>query len=417
MRQRLDVDVAVIGGGLVGSSAALALRAMGMSVALIDSSYCGAQASGVNYGGVRRQGRPPQQLPLAQRAHSIWPRLKERIGIDGEYMPSGHLKLAASEADMASLEAYAARVADYGLDLTLIGHNELRRRFAFLGDDVVGASFCLGDGHANPRLVSTGFAAAARRAGVHVLENCPVTGVTRNGGGFALEAGEGMAITARTVINSAGAWADHFAALFGEPVPLTRIYPSMVVTEPLAPVLTVNIGMEGGGVYARQVERGNCIVGGERGLPLADPDFSRPRGDGALTMMNRAASLFPGLKHAQIIRAWSGTEAQMPDKNPVIGPSRTTPGLIHAFGFSGAGFQIALAVGEVLAELVRDGHTATPIEAFSITRFAEEAGASNHTKHGSGVKKEIEPQQRGVYPVHAITRKSRGLMTRKLSVT
>ncbi|WP_420963506.1 NAD(P)/FAD-dependent oxidoreductase [Brucella sp. IR073] len=396
MSRRFDVDVAVIGGGLVGSSAALALRFMGMSVALIDSRYCGAQASGVNYGGVRRQGRPPEQLPLAQRAHAIWPRLKERIGIDGEYMPSGHLKLAASEADMASLEAYAARVADYGLDLTLIGHNELLRRFSFLGEDVVGASFCPGDGHANPRLVSSGFAAAARRAGVHVLENCPVTGVTRNGGGFALEAGEGTDITARTVINSAGAWADHFAALFGEPVPLARIYPSMVVTEPLAPVLTVNIGMEGGGVYARQVERGNCIVGGERGLALADADFSRPRGDGALTMMSRAANLFPGLKQALIIRAWSGTEAQMPDKNPVIGPSRTTPGLIHAFGFSGAGFQIAPAVGEVLAELVRDGSTTTPIEVFSITRFAAEAGASNHTKHGSGVKRQAEPQQRGV---------------------
>ncbi len=393
MSTRLHVDVAVIGGGLVGSSAALALSQTGMSVALLDRRYCGAQASGVNYGGVRRQGRPPEQLPLSQRAHAVWPRLKALIGIDGEFLRSGHLKLAMSEADMASLEAYAAKVADCGLDLELLGHNELHRRFPWLGD-AVGGSFCAGDGHANPRLVATGFAAAARRAGVHVLENTPVTGVARNGAGFALEAGEGLKLTAGTVINSAGAWADRFAAEFGEPVPLRRIYPSMVVTEPLEPVLTVNIGMEGGGIYARQVERGNCIVGGERAEALTDADFSRPRSDGALAIMSRAAALFPGLAKAQAIRFWSGTEAEMPDRNPVIGPSLTTPGLIHAFGFSGAGFQIAPGVGEVLAELVRDGRTTTPIEAFSIARFV--AGtATDRTTLGSGAGKEQEPQRRG----------------------
>src|SRR5450631_649050 len=368
MNRRIDTDVAIIGGGLVGSSAALALRGMGLSVALLDKGFCGAQASGVNYGGVRRQGRPPEQLPLSQRAHAIWPRLKALIGNDGEYLRSGHLKLARSEADMASLEAYTDQVASFGLDLELIGHNEARRRFG-LGGDIVGASFCPGDGHANPRLVATAFAAAARRAGAEVLENTPVTCVAKRGEAFALEARGGVELTARTVINSAGAWADTFAGAFDEPVPLTRTYPSMVVTEPLEPILAVNIGMEGGGIYGRQVARGNCVIGGERGLPLVDPDFSRPRSEGVLAIMQRAAELFDGLRHAHAIRFWSGTEATMPDRNPVLGPSATTPGLIHAFGFSGAGFQIAPGVGEVLAEIVCDGRSRTPIDAFAIDRF------------------------------------------------
>jgi sarcosine oxidase, subunit beta len=377
MIRRIDTDVAIIGGGLVGSSAALRLRGMGFSVALLDKGFCGAQASGVNYGGVRRQARPPEQLPLSQRSHMIWPRLKALIGIDGEFLRSGHLKLARSEADMASLEAYAARVASFGLDLELIGHNQLRERFGIAGN-VIGGSFCPGDGHANPRLVATGFAAAARRAGVEVLENTAVTGASRNGEGFALEA-DGVAVKARIVINSAGAWADTFARAFGEPVPLERTYPSMVVTEPLAPFLGVNIGMEGGGIYARQVTRGNFIVGGERARPLDNPDFSRPRSDGVLAMMQRAGELFGNLRHAHAIRFWSGTEATMPDRNPMIGPSGTTPGLIHAFGFSGAGFQIAPGVGEVLAELVCDGKTSTPIEAFSIDRFKTAQGAQEST--------------------------------------
>ncbi|CAL75435.1 Oxidoreductase; (flavoprotein subunit; FAD-binding domain) [Bradyrhizobium sp. ORS 278] len=368
MTRRIDCDVAIIGGGLVGSSAALALRGMGFSVTLLDKGFCGAQASGVNYGGVRRQGRPPEQLPLSQRSHAIWPRLKQLIGIDGEFLRSGHLKLARTPEDMASLERYAAEVAPFGLDLELVGHNQLSERFGIAGG-VVGGSFCAGDGHANPRLVSTAFAAAARRAGAEVLENTRVIGATTANGGFALEA-EGVAITARTLINSAGAWADSFAAAFNEPVPLERTYPSMIVTEPLDPFLSVNIGIEGGGIYARQVTRGNVVVGGERAAPLADPDYSRPRSDGALAIMRRASELFEPLRHAQAIRFWSGTEATMSDRNPVIGPSATTPGLIHAFGFSGAGFQIAPGVGEVLAELVRDGRTATPIDAFTISRFS-----------------------------------------------
>ncbi|MGJ4953344.1 NAD(P)/FAD-dependent oxidoreductase [Bradyrhizobium sp. HKCCYLS20291] len=380
MTRRIDCDVAIIGGGLVGSSAALALRGMGLSVALLDKGFCGAQASGVNYGGVRRQGRPPEQLPLAQRAHAIWPRLSQLIGIDGEFMRSGHLKLARNLADMANLERYAADVAPFGLDLELVGHNQLRERFG-LSEGAIGGSFSPGDGHANPRLVATVFAAAARRAGAEVLETTEVTGVTRTFEGFALEARD-VVIKARTIINSAGAWADSFARAFNEPVPLARTYPAMIVTEPLDPFLAVNIGMEGGGIYARQVTRGNVVVGGERAAPLDDPDYSRPHSDGVLTIMQRASELFGPLRHAQAIRFWSGTEGNMPDGNPVIGPSATTPGLIHAFGFSGAGFQIAPGVGEVLAELVRDGRTSTPIAPFAITRFvsAPQTGASSSLK-------------------------------------
>ena len=150
----------------------------------------------------------------------------------------------------------------------------------------------------------------------------------------------------------------------------------------------MNIGAEGGGIYARQVERGNCIVGGVRGAPLADPEYSRPVGRRRRHRHESRRRNVPGPAHAHAIRFWTRDGGEMPDRNPVIGHSRTTPGLIHAFGFSGAGFQIAPGVGEVVAELVRDGYSATPIDGF------RHRPIFTAPIHGSGAESNIEPQQR-----------------------
>lgn len=378
MTKRLRADAVIIGGGIVGCSAALFMRKAGLSVILLDKGFCGAQASGVNYGGVRRQGREPEQIPLSQRAFNLWARLPELIGIDGEYTRSGHLKLARTPEHFARLEAYAAKVKPLGLELELIGGNAVRERFPWLPGDVAGASLCAEDGNANPRLVSPAFARAALAAGASVLENTPVVEARETSDGFAILAGSGIEIRSRLLFNCAGAWSDQFAASFGEPVPLKRIYPTMVVTEPMPLRLPMSLGEEGGGFYGRQVTRGNYVMGGGRGTPLDNPDYSRPSVNAASSVMLRAIELFPHLKHAQVIRFWSGTEAEMPDDNPVIGPSDRIKNLYHAFGFNGAGFQTGPAVGAILCDLATQGETETPIEAFSITRFNTTNPNLNH---------------------------------------
>ena len=361
-------DVAIVGGGIMGACAAFALRRMGIGVTLIERDACGSRASGVNYGGVRRQGRPPSQLPLSQRAHAIWSRLPELIGIDGEYVRSGHLKLARSEADLASLESYRAKTLDFGLDLQMLSRSEVHARYPWLGDAVAGGSLCPGDGHANPRLVSPAFARAAQRLGATIHEHTTVEEVAHDGTRFVVRA-KALEVHAAVLLNCAGAWARQLAIRFGEDVPMVSANPSMLVTEPMPPLIDVNLGVEGGGLYARQVARGNCVIGGARGHPL-DAQRSRPGSDAIATIARQAVEIVPRLRKSWIIRTWSGTEGYLPDRLPVLGPSGTTPGLFHAFGFSGAGFQIGPAVGEVLAELVRDGRSTTPIDAFSIFRFA-----------------------------------------------
>ncbi|AIB42476.1 MULTISPECIES: NAD(P)/FAD-dependent oxidoreductase [Pseudomonas] len=362
------IDVIVLGGGIVGASAALVLAQKGQRVALVERDFCGSHSSGVNYGGVRRQGRPLHQLPLSQRAHQLWADLPGLIGIEGEYVRCGHLKLARSPGDFAALQAYADQTRGFGLGLQLLDRSELRKRFPWVGDVAVGASLCPDDGHANPRLVSPAFARAAQRHGAAVYEQAEVIRIAHDSRLFQVHCANGLHLQAPWLLNCAGAWAGKVAAQLGEPVPIISAHPAMLVTEPLRGVMTVSTGVEGGGIYARQVARGNCILGGGRGFALG-PQQARPGQAAVLEILRNAGELYPFLQGAQAIRTWSGTEGYLPDNEPVIGPSSTQPGLLHGFGFAGAGFQLGPAVGEALAEIVCDGACRQPIEAFSIRRF------------------------------------------------
>ncbi|AXF16261.1 FAD-binding oxidoreductase [Paraburkholderia caledonica] len=366
-------DVAIAGGGLVGSSAALALARRGLRVGLFERRFCGAQASGVNYGGVRCQGRPVEQMPLAMLARRIWDRLPDLIGIDGEFTVSGHLRLARSQSDLAALQQWADMARDYGLHAQLLSGAQFRERYPWLGAAAVGGSLCASDGHANPRIVSPAFARAARAAGADVREQTALCGIHHDGKRFHMRAGDTQ-ISADWLINSAGAWANTVAGYFGESAPMKPIYPNMWVTEPLPLFITHNLGVYGGGIYARQVARGNCVIGGGRGH--GDGEYGQPSTETTRAVMRDACALLPALREALLIRTWSGVEGETPDSNPIIGPSRAVPRLLHAFGFSGGGFLLAPGVGEVLADLVIDGATSTPLDAFSIGRFAQLATSS-----------------------------------------
>lgn len=288
----IEAEVIVLGGGIVGASAVLMLARKGKRVVLVERDFCGSHSSGVNYGGVRRQGRPLHQLPLSQRAHQLWADLPALIGIDGEYVRSGHLKLARSQADLEALHRYADSVRGFGLGLQLLDYAELRARFAWVGDVAVGASLCPEDGHANPRLVSPAFARAAKQSGAQVFEQAEVTWIEHDGRLFQVHCANGLRLQAPWLLNCAGAWAGTVAAQFGESVPITSAHPAMLVTEPLPVVMNVSTGVEGGGIYARQVARGNCILGGGRGFALG-PRQARPGQAAVLEILRNAGELYP----------------------------------------------------------------------------------------------------------------------------
>ncbi len=371
-----SIDVAIVGGGLVGCSAALFLRQRGASVVLLERGVCGSQASGVNYGGVRQQGRHLAELPLARRSRGIWAQLKELVGADCEFIASGHLKLARSEREMEDLENYAREARTYGLTLDLMDARALGKQFPWLGAGLAGGSYSPEDGQANPRLVAPAFAKTAKAAGADIREGVEVLEAGFDGCLFELRLSDGTTVRARRLINAAGAWGSCLAGQFGEAVPEDVMAPNMCVTDPIPYFLVPNLGVCGGDIYVRQIPRGNVIFGGGVGIANRDALRAHPLPDITETAVRLAVALVPRLKTALLIRTWSGIEGVLPDALPVIGPSATTPGLIHAFGFAGHGFQLAPAVGAVLCELALDGATPTPIDHFTIKRFAAKPAAA-----------------------------------------
>jgi sarcosine oxidase subunit beta len=373
-RQARRADALVLGGGIVGASVALHLRQRGLGVTLIERDRTGQRASGVNFGGVRQQGRALAELPLSRRARKMWDELPRLIGIDGEFTVGGHLRLGRSEADMAIIEQHCRAVADYGLNFELLGRNAVLARFPWLGSVVHGGSFSPDDGHANPRLVAPAFAEAARRAGAEIHEGLEIVAGETDPGGFRLIARHGAEFHAPRLFNCAGAWAGEVAGWFGEHVTIKPEAPQVIVTEPIAHRIEPVLGVVGGDLYLRQIARGNVIFGGGEGAISAGWLRSRPRPEVARTAGRTAISVVPHLKNVAIIRIWTGVDGDTADGSPVVGPSRRHDGLYHAFGFCGHGFQLGPAAGAALVGLAVDGHCETDISGLGIERFLNHPG-------------------------------------------
>jgi sarcosine oxidase subunit beta len=173
---------------------------------------------------------------------------------------------------------------------------------------------------------------------------------------------------------TAGAWGNILAEQFGDTTPLVPQGPTMSVTEPvpysIVPCVAVISPIQAESAYFRQIPRGNIIIGGGA-RATAYPDRYRVYVDpqNTLRQLRQIRRLAPALARLNIIRVWSGIEGYLPDDLPVMCASDRVSGLYYAYGFSGQGFQLGPAVGEVMAELIDTGATSTPLDGFEMSRF------------------------------------------------
>jgi len=374
-RTAMKSDVVVIGGGIAGCATALQLARRGKQVTLLERDQAGVRASGVNFGGVRQNGRDLRELPIAMRARALWDELPRLIGFDGEFRATGNLRLASDEERVAQLDAFFTAARDQGLGLVRFDRAELKARYPWLSDKPLRGVLCPSDGHANPRLVGPAFAFAAQEAGVTIIEHTEITEGWYANGAFQLRSADSRTFLAPVLVNCAGAWASKVAGWFDEPVTLVPEVPQVQVTEPLPYRIEPVLGFMGGDFYLRQTLRGNILFGSGQGRATADALRSRPLPETMQRGAQIAIDFVPDLARVPIIRSWTGVDGDTADGVCIVGASETHPGLFHAFGFNGHGFLLGPGVGAVITELIVGGKTPTDIGGLGIGRFRKAPGS------------------------------------------
>jgi sarcosine oxidase subunit beta len=363
-------DVAVIGGGLHGLSAALHLARAGKRVIVLERQWTGRHASGATAAGVRTLNRDPGELDLSLESMGMWHDIEGLVGSDCGFHADGQICVAERESDLDKLKARVEGLKRQGyVHEEIIDAAELRRLVPAMSRHCVGASIARRDGAADPHRTIKAFRRSAEAAGVTITEQCGVENIARTGQDWRVVATAGS-WTVPYVVNAAGAWAGRIAAMVGDDIPLATKSSMMIVSERLAPLLRPVVSIIGRSLSFKQSDQGTLVIGGGlQGIPDLDRETSTVR-LGVLAKGARAATdLFPCVRDIRIVRVWAGLEAKTHDMIPVIGPSPNAPGVFHVFGFSGHGFQLVPVAGAALADLIVHGATRRAIGALRAERL------------------------------------------------
>lgn len=396
------VDVAIVGGGIIGVSAAWSLVKRGLNVVLLEKGVIGGEQSSRNWGYCRQQGRDIRELPLTMEALRIWRGLDEEIGASTGFTQAGVCYLAGSEAEMAGFEAWADSARLYQLDTRPIGKDELASFLPDLTPGHAGALYTPGDGRAEPSKAAPAIARAVQDKGGAVMTNCAVRGLSMKAGrvaGVVTEQGE---VACDAVLLAGGHWSSLFLKRHGVALPQLSVRSSVLRTSPgpqvfagglAAPDFAIRRRADGGytlahGFYStfplipdavRWMRKFWPVFMRDRkklhlsfGAPffealfqgtdwsldrptvfeetrILDPAPDHDALDQALANMKRA---FPILEPLSVEETWAGMIDATPDALPVIDGIEALPGLTLATGFSGHGFGIGPGAGRLAAQLV-----------------------------------------------------------------
>ena len=368
-------DVIVVGGGIIGCATAYNLAKKGSSVIVLEAQdMIGNGGSTRNGGGVRQSGRDPRELPLAMYAvKHLWPTLSEELDCDVEYHQAGNLRLGKTEHHLEILQGLTDRATALGLDVKMISGDEVRAINPYLSDEVIGASWCPTDGHANPLRATMGFYRAARKLGVRFYTGQPVVELRKVRGRLRRVITATDVFEADRVVVAAGFASRKILNTVDIDVPVNELLIEALVTEAEPPMFEQMLGTADADFYGHQTDHGSFVFGGESGYEDYNGAMDEERA--AVSSITAPAECrailrwIPKLADAKIVRTWAGYEDTCADGVPILSKVEEVPGLIVACGFTGHGFGISPVVGLLLSELARDEEPTLDLSAFRYDRF------------------------------------------------
>ncbi|MFQ5996849.1 MAG: NAD(P)/FAD-dependent oxidoreductase [Dehalococcoidales bacterium] len=369
-------EIIIIGAGVVGASIAYHLAKQGcQDVTVLEKNYVGSGSTEKCAGGIRQQFSTEINIKLSMESVKFFERFEEETGHTADFRQHGYLLLATSERELAAFHQNVAVQRKLGLEVQLISPQEVAELVPGLNvEDILGATFCPTDGYADPYSVVSGFASAAKRLGVGILEETEVTGIELIG-----DKVKGVLTTrgkfeASVAVNAAGPYAGVVGKMAGLDIPVQPSRRHLFITEPLfrhrqhfdgfnRSNLPMVVDFHNGFWFRRE---GSCLIFGMR-----NPD--EPQGFSTSVdweyfsdvLAPAASQRLPRLKDIGIMKGQAGLHSDTPDCMAILGEGSTIDGLYLACGFSGHGFMHSPAVGRLIADLIL-GEKTLSLAAYSL---------------------------------------------------
>jgi glycine/D-amino acid oxidase-like deaminating enzyme len=412
------VDVAVIGGGIVGCSAAYFLARNGLRVALFEKGRIAGEQSGRNWGWVRQQGRSPIELPLMMRSLQLWLELREELGDIG-FRQSGSLYLAQDGAQLAELEGWLSVARQHGLDTKILDSQKLAGVLRTDDRRWSGALHTASDARAEPSRAAPAIARAAQRRGAQIFSHCAVRGIDRAAGRIQGVITERGRVAASMVVCAGGAWTGSFCRSVGITFPQLTVLGTVARTAPTreildgeawCPAIAIRRRADGGytvahgGSFLHSLTLGTLrharkfwpsFVQDRHSIrvrlgagffdalrtpsrwamdevsPFERERMLHPRPEEHVLRQMRTAleRWFPEIAPAAFVETWGGMIESSPDVLPVISHVDGHPGFLVASGFSGHGFGIGPGAGKLIADMVQGVADRNEVHAFRLQRF------------------------------------------------
>ena len=376
-------DVVVVGGGLEGCAAAWALARRGVTdVVVAERGTVGSGMTGKSSGIVRCHYGVSSLAAMAAVGLEVFENAEDLFGADIGFRQTGYV-VGVADANVDALRKSLAAQRSVGVDTEEIDHAEVARLWPY-ADLTPFAAFGWEPrgGYGDAYQTAQAFSASARAAGVRVRQGSPVAGLLLDGDRVTgVRLADGSEISAGTVVVATGVWTRPLLAPYGIDMPIRVVREQIVLIDPgidsaavsRLPVFSDLVSLQ----YVRP-EVGGEILFGNSDLAHtedADPDSYLNRATEAFVdvTVDKVGTRFPGFPDAAISSSYAGCYDVTPDWNPVISPG-PLDGLVIAAGFSGHGFKIAPAVGQLVADLVIDGHSSDPRipeSDFRFSRFAD----------------------------------------------
>ena len=371
---KASYDIVIIGGGGHGLATAYYLASVHgiRNVAVLEKGWIGGGNTGRNTTLVRSNYRLPQLHNFFEFGLKMWEHLSDELNYNVMFSPRGAMFLGHSDADMTMLAQRGDAMRVSGIDAELLSRDQVAKLEPLLDMSrsarfpIEGGLIQRRGGTARHDAVAWGYARAADRLGVDIIQKCEVTGFVRNGDAVVgVETTRGRIGAGRVAICVAG-HSGHVAAMAGLKLPVESQTLQALVTEGVKPMINGVIMSQSLHCYISQSDKGGIVMGGD---PDNWPSYAQ-RGQPKVTegAIAQAIALVPSLSRLRMLRTWGGVTDMSFDGSPIIGTT-PVPNLFLNGGWCYGGFKATPVSGWTYAHTLATG-APHPLNApFDLDRF------------------------------------------------